>query len=91
MFSIPPRDTTFITPNDKFYLVQYNGLPDLKVGNWKLPIMGSVKKPQTFTYADFLSRPSVEAMVTLKCIDTLPGGGQHRKCGLAGNSTPFTS
>ena len=75
MFSIPPRDTSFITPNDKFYLVQYNGMPNLNVGTWRLPITGNLKNPLTLTYADFLSRPSVESMVTLACIDTLPGGG----------------
>src|SRR3972149_1975447 len=74
MFSVPPRDTPFITPNDKFYLVNYDGIPDVKVATWKLSISGYVKHSLTLTYADFLSRPSVEAMVTLTCIDTLPGG-----------------
>ena len=74
MFSVPPRDMSFITPNSKFYLVQYAGFPDLKVGSWKLPVKGVVKNPLVLDYADFLSRPSTEAMVTLACIDTLPGG-----------------
>jgi DMSO/TMAO reductase YedYZ molybdopterin-dependent catalytic subunit len=74
MFSIPPRDTSFITPNDKFYLVHYDGVPSIQIARWKLPISGQVQRPLTLTYADFLSRRSVEAMVTLTCIDTLPGG-----------------
>jgi hypothetical protein len=74
MFSVPPRDTPFITPNKDFYLVQYDGLPELSVGTWSLTIGGEVKKPVRLTYADFLSRPTTEAMVTLACIDTLPGG-----------------
>jgi DMSO/TMAO reductase YedYZ molybdopterin-dependent catalytic subunit len=74
MFAIPPRDTTFITPNDKFYLVNYGAIPDVPIASWKLTLSGYVKRPVTLTYADILSRPSVEAMVTLECIDTLPGG-----------------
>lgn len=74
MFAIPPRDTPFITPNDKFYLVNYDVIPNVQVGRWRLLITGQVKHPFTLTYADFLSSPSVEAMVTLECIDTLPGG-----------------
>jgi hypothetical protein len=74
MFSIPPRDTSFITPNDKFYLVQYNGIPALNIAHWELRFSGRIRENAVWTYADFLARPSVEAMVTLKCIDTLPGG-----------------
>jgi DMSO/TMAO reductase YedYZ molybdopterin-dependent catalytic subunit len=75
LFSVPPRDTTFITPNGQFYLVQYAGIPSVEVSGWVLPVTGSVDRPLHLNYADFLSRPSVESMVTLECIDTLPGGG----------------
>jgi hypothetical protein len=74
MFAVPPRDTSFITPNDAFYLVHHNGVPELNAARWKLSITGRVRRPMTLIYADFLSMRSVEAMVTLACIDTLPGG-----------------
>jgi len=75
LFSSPARETPFITPNKDFYLVQYDIVPVIKVGRWKLEISGSVKNPMTLDYADFLIRRSIKEMVTLECIDALPGGG----------------
>lgn len=74
MFSVPPRETPFITTNQKFYQVQYGTVPKIESAAWKLQIFGRVRHPLTLTYADFLSAKSMESMVTLKCIDTLPGG-----------------
>lgn len=74
LFSVPPRDTVLITPNDKFYIVNYAGFPNLDLAGWSLYVGGLVKKPMRLTYADFYSRRSVEMAATLICIDTLPGG-----------------
>lgn len=75
MFSVPPRETPFITSNQKFYQVQYDTVPKVESALWKLKINGRVRNPLTLIYADFLSAQSIKSMVTLKCIDTLPGGG----------------
>jgi len=74
LFSVPPRDTNLITPNEKFYIVSYSGFPDIELSNWSLYIGGQVKKPFRLSYADFYGRPAVEMAATLICIDTLPGG-----------------
>jgi len=74
LFSVPPRDTVLITPNDKFYIVSYDAFPEIDLRAWSLYIGGSVKSPARLTFADFYGRPSVEMAATLICIDTLPGG-----------------
>ena len=74
LFSVPPRDTVLITPNDKFYIVNYAGFPMINLASWSLYVGGVVKKPMRLTYADFYSHRSIEMAATLICIDTLPGG-----------------
>jgi DMSO/TMAO reductase YedYZ molybdopterin-dependent catalytic subunit len=74
LFSVPPRDTVLITPNDKFYIVSYDGFPEIDLAAWSLYIGGLVKNPARLTFADFYPRPSIEMAATLICIDTLPGG-----------------
>ena len=79
MFAVPPRETLYFTPNDTFYVVNYMESPfnvsrDLDVEQWRLAITGEVKKPVTLGWRDILNRDSFDQVVTLECIDTLPGG-----------------
>ena len=79
MFAIPPRDTTYFTPNDKFYLVNYSNSPfslshNLSQEQWRLSITGEVKHKASLGWRDILNRESFDQVVTLECIDTLPGG-----------------
>jgi DMSO/TMAO reductase YedYZ molybdopterin-dependent catalytic subunit len=79
MFAVPPRETSYFTPNDKFYVVNYSDSPfsvsrDLKADQWQLSITGVVKKPKVLRYGDILRRPAIDRAVTLECIDNLPGG-----------------
>lgn len=74
LFSVPPRDTVLITPNEKFYVVSYDGFPEIDLATWSLYIGGSVTNPTRLTFADFYGHPSVEMAATLICIDTQPGG-----------------
>src|SRR5437667_8558793 len=79
MFAVPPRDTTYFTPNDKFYIVNYSDSPfsisrDLNADQWQLAITGAVKKQRVLRYADILKRQPLDQAVTLECIDNLPGG-----------------
>ena len=85
MFAMPPRDTTYFTPNEKFYIVNYSDSPfsvsrDLNADQWQLAITGAVRKNTVLRYGDILKRPSVDQAVTLQCIDNLPGAdsmGRH--------------
>jgi DMSO/TMAO reductase YedYZ molybdopterin-dependent catalytic subunit len=79
MFAVPPRETLYFTPNDTFYVVNYMESPfnisrDLNVEQWRLNVTGEVKKPVTLGWRDILNRDSFDQVVTLECIDTLPGG-----------------
>ena len=79
MFAVPPRETVYFTPNDKFYVVNYMDSPynlsrDLDVEQWRLLITGQVARRTSFGWRDILNRKSFDQVVTLMCIDTLPGG-----------------
>jgi hypothetical protein len=79
MFAVPPRDTSYFTPNEDFYIVNYMDSPfnvsrDLNVEQWRLQVTGEVKKPMTLGWRDILNREPFDQVSTLICIDTLPGG-----------------
>lgn len=79
MFAVPPRETDYFTSNDKFYVVNYMDSPymftrDVNIEQWRLSITGEVKHPTTLSWRDILNRDSFDQVVTLECIDTLPGG-----------------
>ncbi len=79
LFSVPPRETPFITPNDQFYRVNYSD-QSLEVGaairsaEWSMRLHGAVEHPRTLRYVDVLEQRTLEQMVTLECIDNEPGG-----------------
>jgi DMSO/TMAO reductase YedYZ molybdopterin-dependent catalytic subunit len=79
MFAVPPRDTVYLTPNDKFYVVNYsesalNVSRDVGVEQWRVKVSGEVAKSMTLGWRDVLNRDSFDQVSTLECIDTLPGG-----------------
>lgn len=79
MFAVPPRETVYFTPNDKFYTVNfmdasYNFTRDLDVEQWQMVVKGAVLHPMVLKWRDVLNRDSFDQAVTLMCIDTLPGG-----------------
>lgn len=79
MFAVPPRETVYFTPNDKFYVVNYMDSPynltrNLDQEQWRLFIKGEVNQRMSLGWRDILNRPSFDQVSTLMCIDTLPGG-----------------
>ncbi|MEW6544348.1 MAG: molybdopterin-dependent oxidoreductase [Nitrospirota bacterium] len=79
MFAMPPRETVYFTPNAKFYVVNYMDSPfnvsrDVNVEQWRVHVKGEVKKPVSLGWRDILNRDAFDQVVTLMCIDTLPGG-----------------
>ena len=79
MFAIPPRETTYFTPNNKFYVVNYadsvvNVARDVNIEQWRLTVKGDVNKPLSLGWRDILNRDAFDQVSTLMCIDTLPGG-----------------
>lgn len=79
MFAVPPRETTYFTPNSKFYIVNYadsvvSVSREVNIEQWRLNVKGEVKKPMSLGWRDILNRDSYDQVSTLMCIDTLPGG-----------------
>ena len=79
MFAVPPRETTYFTPNDKFYVVNYADSAvaisrEVNIEQWRVHIKGEVKTPMTLGWRDILNREPFDQVSTLMCIDTLPGG-----------------
>jgi len=79
MFAVPPRDTLYFTPNDKFYTVNYMDSPynltrNLDQEQWQMAVKGRVSNPMVLKWRDVLNRHSFDQVSTLICIDTLPGG-----------------
>ena len=79
MFAIPPRETLYFTPNDKFYTVNYMDSPynlsrDLDQEQWHMVVKGAVSNQMVVRWRDLLNRRSFDQVTTLMCIDTLPGG-----------------
>lgn len=79
LFAVPARETAFVTPNDRFYRVNYSDHSleigsSIRVADWSLALHGAVERPRTLRYADVLEQRLVERMVTLQCIDNEPGG-----------------
>lgn len=79
MFAVPPRETTYFTPNSKFYVVNYADSAvsvsrEINIDQWKLTVKGDVKTPMSLGWRDILNRDSYDQVSTLMCIDTLPGG-----------------
>ncbi len=79
MFAMPPRETHYITPTDKFYVVNYMDSPfnvsrNLNIEQYVVNVTGEVKTPMKLGWRDILNRPSFDQVSTLMCIDTLPGG-----------------
>ena len=79
MFAIPPRETLYFTPNDKFYVVNYMDSPfnlsrDLDIEQWRVRISGDVKHSAWLGWRDIVNRTPFDQVVTLECIDTMPGG-----------------
>src|SRR6266542_5716701 len=65
MFAVPARDTSYFTPNEKFYIVNYSDSPfslsrDLNAEQWQLSISGAVKKSVVLRYADILKRQPLD-------------------------------
>jgi DMSO/TMAO reductase YedYZ molybdopterin-dependent catalytic subunit len=65
----------FLTPMADFYRIDTAiSIPQIDASTWKLQIKGMVDKPLTLTYADLLSRPMIERVITISCVSNEVGG-----------------
>lgn len=63
-----------ITPNDMFFLTQYDSSPDISPAGWSLSIEGMVEKPTVLTMANLTGMTDKTEAVTLACIENPVGG-----------------
>ena len=63
-----------ITPNEDFYNVQKGTPVRVDAGLWRLRVDGLVEHPVSLTLDQIRSRPAVERLLTLECVDNRVGG-----------------
>jgi sulfite oxidase len=59
--------TSWITPNDLFYVRSHFYTPSIDANAWRLRIDGDVERPLELTLADLKAAPSTSMVVTLEC------------------------
>jgi DMSO/TMAO reductase YedYZ molybdopterin-dependent catalytic subunit len=59
--------TSWITPNDLFYVRSHFYTPSIETGAWRLQVDGDVGAPLELTLADIRSFPPTTLVVTLEC------------------------
>jgi DMSO/TMAO reductase YedYZ molybdopterin-dependent catalytic subunit len=71
-----PPNATYLTPQDELFLIDTVGsaYPRLDRDAWSLKIHGMVDNEIEVNYADILSMPQVENVVTLACVSNEVGG-----------------
>lgn len=73
---------SFYTPNDKFYVVQHYGQPEISPDEYKLRITGLVKRPLEFSLTELQRRQKIEIDAGFEC----GGNRQDFYHGLIGNA-----
>ncbi len=59
--------TSWITPNDLFYVRSHFYAPSVDANTWRLRIDGDVERPLELSLADLKAAPSTSMVVTLEC------------------------
>ena len=63
-----------LTPVEGLFVVQKGRIPRIETEDWVLLVEGSVERPLKLTYQDLKEMPQTSGVVTLECIDNVPGG-----------------
>lgn len=63
----PELFTSWLTPNDLFYVRHHLYAPDINVGEWKLTVDGEVSTPLSLSLEDLRKLPKASVTVTLEC------------------------
>lgn len=61
------RLDTWITPNDRFFVVAHYGVPEIDAGTYRLQVGGLVERPLSLTLDDLRARPRREITCTVEC------------------------
>ncbi|HEY3392747.1 MAG TPA: sulfite oxidase [Lacipirellulaceae bacterium] len=59
--------SSFLTPNENFYVRNHFAVPQIDSKSWRLKVEGAVAKPVQLTYDELVKLPSETRTVTLEC------------------------
>lgn len=62
-----PTLSSFLTPNEQFYIRSHFPVPQLAASDWKLAVEGHVERPLQFDYAELRHMPSKTFPALLEC------------------------
>ena len=96
MFAIPSRETTYFTPNSKFYVVNYADSAvsisrEVNIEQWKVHVKGVVNTPLALGWRDILNRDSYESSLHPHVYRHPPRRRQHGHRDLARHFVEETS
>jgi DMSO/TMAO reductase YedYZ molybdopterin-dependent catalytic subunit len=80
--SLPEYLSTWITPNDRFFVRQHLPRPKVEAGAWRVDIGGMVASRLSLAIADLRKMPQVSLPATLECAGNGRGGFQPKIPGL---------
>jgi len=63
-----PRLPPGQTHTDQFPVLQYGGIPQVNLGQWRLRLWGEVEAETDLTWEEFLRLPTVEVKLDLHCV-----------------------
>ncbi len=58
-----------ITPNDQFFTLQIDEIPQLNTSSWRLVVDGQAANPLNLTYNEVLALPPISLIATLQCVE----------------------
>jgi DMSO/TMAO reductase YedYZ molybdopterin-dependent catalytic subunit len=61
------RLTSWITPNERFFIRSHFYTPEVREAAWRLSVDGDVERPLQLTLADLKAMPATTGVVTLEC------------------------
>lgn len=67
-----------ITPNDQFFTIQIDEVPQLNASTWTLFVDGQVANSLNLTYEEFTALPNTTLIATLQCVEGISGTAEWR-------------
>jgi DMSO/TMAO reductase YedYZ molybdopterin-dependent catalytic subunit len=61
------RLDSWITPNDRFFVVAHYGIPEIDAASWRLRVGGMVERPLSLALDEIRARPRREVVCTVEC------------------------
>jgi DMSO/TMAO reductase YedYZ molybdopterin-dependent catalytic subunit len=59
--------TSYLTPEQNYFVVAHYGVPQIDAATWKLDIRGRVANPRSFTLAELKKRTAAQRECTFEC------------------------